>query len=112
MNCLFCKLVAGQIPARIILDEPDVLAFHDIHPVAPTHVLVIPKQHITSLADATDDDTAVLGRLLNAARAVAERLELGGGFRTVINTGEHGGQTVHHLHVHVLGGRHHTWPPG
>jgi histidine triad (HIT) family protein len=112
MNCLFCKLVAGQIPARIALDEPDVLAFHDIHPVAPTHVLVIPKKHIASLADATDDDTLLLGRLLTAARTVAEKLELRGGFRTVINTGEHGGQTVHHIHVHVLGGRHHTWPPG
>ena len=112
MNCLFCKLVAGQIPARIVLDEPDLLAFHDIQPVAPAHVLVIPKKHIASLADATDDDTLLLGRLLAATRTVAEKLALRDGFRTVINTGEHGGQTVHHVHVHVLGGRHHTWPPG
>ena len=112
MNCLFCKIIAGTVPARVVADEPEVLAFHDIHPAAPTHVLVIPKRHLASLADATVDDTLLLGRLLTVARTVAANLGLHDGFRTVINTGEHGGQTVHHVHVHVLGGRHHTWPPG
>lgn len=112
MSCLFCKMVEGTIPAKIIVDEPDVLAFHDIRPVSPVHALVIPKKHLASLADATAADGALLGRLLTVAREVAEQLELKDGYRTVINTGEHGGQTVHHLHVHVLGGRHHGWPPG
>ena len=112
MSCLFCKMVEGTIPAKIIVDEPDVLAFHDIRPVSPVHALVIPKKHLASLADATAADGALLGRLLTVAREVAEMLELKDGYRTVINTGAHGGQTVHHLHVHVLGGRHHGWPPG
>ncbi len=112
MSCLFCKMVEGTVPAKIILDEPDVLAFHDIRPVSPTHALVIPKKHLASLADATAEDTALLGRVMNVAREVAEKLGLKDGYRTVIHTGEHGGQTVHHLHVHVLGGRHHSWPPG
>ena len=112
MSCLFCKMVEGTIPAKIIVDEPDVLAFHDIRPVSPVHALVIPKKHLASLADATAADGALLGRLLTVAREVAEKLELKDGYRTVINTGVHGGQTVHHLHVHILGGRHHGWPPG
>lgn len=112
MSCLFCDLVAGKIPAKLVLDEPDVLAFHDIRPVSPTHVLVIPKVHLASLAHATDAQTVLLGRLLVVARQVAEKLGLTGGYRVVVNTGEHGGQTVDHLHLHVLGGRHHAWPPG
>ncbi len=112
MSCLFCKLVEGTIPAKLVVDEPDVLAFHDLHPASPTHVLVIPKKHLASLADATADDAPLLGRLLTVAREVAEKLGLESGYRVVINTGEHGGQSVHHLHLHVLGGRHQSWPPG
>lgn len=112
MSCLFCKLVEGTIPAKLIAETRDVLAFHDINPVSPTHVLVIPKKHLGSLADATNADSALLGHLLTVAREVAEKLDLKDGYRVVINTGAHGGQTVHHLHVHVLGGRHHSWPPG
>lgn len=112
MSCLFCKLVDGSIPAKIVLDEPDVLAFRDVHPVSPTHVLVIPKKHVDSLAETTAADGAMLGRLLTVAREVAQQLDLKDGYRVVINTGAHGGQSVHHLHVHVLGGRHHGWPPG
>ena len=112
MSCLFCDVVAGKIPAKIVTDEPDAIAFHDIRPVSPTHVLVIPKKHIESLSESTADDAALLGRLLVVARETAAKLGLTQGFRVVINNGEHGGQTVGHLHLHVLGGRHHTWPPG
>jgi histidine triad (HIT) family protein len=113
MSCLFCKIASGQIPSKTILDEPDVFAFHDIQPVAPVHALVIPKKHLVSLADATGDDAALLGKVMDAARRVAETLGLReGGFRVVLNTGADGGQSVFHLHAHVLGGRSLSWPPG
>ena len=113
MSCLFCKIADGTIPSKKALDEPNLLAFHDIQAQAPTHVLVIPKKHITSLAHATAEDAALLGELMDAARRVAESLGLANdGYRTVINTGTNGGQSVHHLHVHVLGGRALSWPPG
>ena len=112
-DCLFCSIVAGSIPADIVLDHDEVMAFRDIGPQAPSHVLVIPKQHISSLASTADADEQLLGRLMLAARDVArlEGLE-DSGFRTVLNTGGDGGQTVEHLHVHVLGGRALSWPPG
>jgi histidine triad (HIT) family protein len=113
IECLFCNIVAGSIPADVVLDTPDVLAFRDIGPQAPSHVLVIPKRHLSSLAEAEDLDDGILGAVLLAVRDVA-RIEgiSDTGFRSVLNTGDDGGQTVHHLHVHVLGGRALTWPPG
>jgi histidine triad (HIT) family protein len=111
--CLFCRIVAGEIPADVVLETDRILAFRDIAPKAPTHVLVIPKAHITSLAEAADDEVDLLGAILLAARHVAEREGVrDSGFRTVLNSGAHGGQEVMHLHAHVLGGRALAWPPG
>lgn len=112
-GCLFCKIVAGSIPADVVLETDDVLAFRDIAPQAPTHVLVIPKKHIASLGSADDVDVRLLGAVLAAARDVARAEGVtDSGFRAVTNTGADGGQAVHHLHVHVLGGRAMGWPPG
>lgn len=112
MDCIFCKIVAGTIPAKKIREDELVLAFHDIEPKAPTHILVIPKKHLVSLADATAADEALLGRLLLTAGEIAREEGLGKGYRIVISTGPEGGQTVDHLHVHLLGGRQMHWPPG
>jgi histidine triad (HIT) family protein len=111
-DCLFCKIAAGTIPVERIFEDEEVLAFPDIHPQAPVHVLLIPKQHIASHAHATSDDVAMLGRLFAAAGEVARLKRLENGYRLVINTGPDGGQTVDHLHLHVLGGRQMGWPPG
>lgn len=112
-NCLFCRIVAGEIPAEVVHDSDTVLAFRDISPQAPTHVLVIPKTHITSLATAEDEHASILGDLMRVCRDVARSEGIAdAGYRTVANTGADGGQTVDHLHVHVLGGRPLTWPPG
>jgi histidine triad (HIT) family protein len=111
-DCLFCKIGSGQIPAKIVMQDDDLLAFDDINPQAPVHVLVIPKRHIGSINDAAGDQ-ALLGRLLEAATRVAKQKGIAeGGYRVVANTGRNGGQTVFHLHLHVLGGRPMTWPPG
>ena len=110
--CLFCRMVKKEIPTDIVLETDRVLAFRDIHPVAPTHVLVIPKKHIGSIADTTDDDASLLGELMIAARDVAKREKLESGYRLVVNTGDDGGQSVFHLHLHVLGKRKLAWPPG
>jgi histidine triad (HIT) family protein len=110
-DCLFCRIVRGEIPANIVARTDDALAFRDISPKAPTHVLVIPKRHVASLdaADAALD----LGGLLRFAATVAKDEGLtDAGYRIVINTGGHGGQTVNHLHLHILGGRQMSWPPG
>ncbi len=112
MDCLFCKIAAGAISVSRLYEDEDILAFPDISPQAPTHILLIPKQHIASLAQATPADTPRLGQLLAAAALVARQQDLASGYRLVINTGPDGGQTVDHLHVHLLGGRHMTWPPG
>jgi histidine triad (HIT) family protein len=110
-DCLFCRIVRREIPATIVREDEHTLAFRDIDPKAPTHVLVIPKTHVASLSEAPDP--ATLGRLLLAAAEIAkaEGIETSG-YRTVINTGADAGQTVHHVHVHLLGGRHLKWPPG
>ncbi|KYF85813.1 histidine triad nucleotide-binding protein [Sorangium cellulosum] len=111
--CIFCKIANKEIPSKVVLEDEHVLAFHDVNPQAPTHVLVIPKRHIAGIAQAAPEDEAVLGRLLLAARQVAEKTGIAeGGFRTVVNSGANAGQTVFHLHVHVLGGRPMAWPPG
>ena len=112
-NCLFCKIVAREIPSALVLEDDHLVAFRDINPQAPLHVLVVPKEHIASLDASDDRHQAVLGALLSAARRIARDEGVSGdGYRTVINTGDDGGQAVQHLHVHVLGGRRLTWPPG
>ncbi len=111
-DCLFCKIARGEIKADVVLDEPDLIVFRDIQPRAPTHVLVIPKKHLAGLSSATASDDALLGKLLGAARRVAAQLALTGGYRTVINDGPDAGQSVPHLHLHLLAGRPLSWPPG
>ena len=107
-NCIFCKIAAGQIPSRKVYEDEDVFAFHDIHPAAPVHFLVVPKAHIPSMAQLGATDAAIMGKIMTLAPRLA--LEQGcnpypdGGFRVVVNTGTEGGQEVHHLHVHVMGG--------
>jgi len=110
-DCIFCKIASGQIPATVVFEDDAVIAFRDIHPVAPTHVLVVPREHIASLAEAAPQHEAILGRVLLAVRRVAEDLGLvAGGYRTIINTGAGAGQSVFHLHVHLLAGRRFSWP--
>ena len=109
---IFKKIIDGEIPADIVYQDDKCLAFRDVRPQAPTHVLVIPRKEIASLADATNEDSALLGHLLTTARQVAAQLGLVRGYRLVINCGPDGGQSVDHLHVHILGGRPLAWPPG
>ena len=116
-NCIFCKIVAGQIPSRKAYEDDEILAFHDINPAAPVHVLIIPKRHIESLADCEQAHGELLGRMLGLAPRLARELGVGYdgpdgtlGFKTVINTGRGGGQEVYHLHLHVLGGSR-PWQP-
>jgi histidine triad (HIT) family protein len=111
-DCLFCKIVAGTIPAKRVYEDDLCLSFADIHPQAPTHLLIIPKEHIVSQAQAKASHAALLGRLLATAANLARDSGLDGGYRVVINTGPDGGQTVDHLHLHLLGGRAMNWPPG
>jgi histidine triad (HIT) family protein len=111
-DCLFCKIAAKQIPAKMVYEDPDIFAFEDIGPQAPTHLLICPRKHMASLEDAADGDEAVLGRLQMVAAKLAREKNLTGGYRTVINTGGDAGQSVAHLHLHLLGGRSMRWPPG
>ena len=112
-SCLFCRIIAKEIPAEFVHEDDKSLVIRDINPQAPTHLLVIPRQHIESLDDASQKDEALLGHLLRVAARVANAAGLGeGGYRTVINNGAGAGQSVLHLHVHVLGGRRMAWPPG
>ncbi|MGB9180874.1 MAG: histidine triad nucleotide-binding protein [Pyrinomonadaceae bacterium] len=113
MDCLFCSIVAGEIPAEIIYQDELSIALRDINPQAPTHVLVVPREHMESLDDASQRDEALLGHLLRVAARIANEQGLSeNGYRTVINTGAGAGQSVFHLHLHVLGGRDLSWPPG
>jgi len=109
-SCIFCKIVRGEIPSKSLAETETAMAFRDLNPQAPTHVLVIPRTHVASLAEASDK--AMLGDLLAFAAHVASKEGLEEGYRVVANTGPNGGQTVDHLHLHVLGGRRMTWPPG
>lgn len=109
---IFKRIIDGEIPAQIVYETDRCLAFRDVNPQAPVHVLVIPKQEIVNLADAEETDEALLGHLLLSARTIAVQLGLENGYRTVINCGPDGGQSVDHLHVHLLGGRPLAWPPG
>jgi histidine triad (HIT) family protein len=111
-DTIFARIVAGEIPADIVYEDEVALAFRDVAPQAPVHLLVIPRHPITSLAAASADDAQVLGHLLDVCRIVAEREGLAEGYRVVTNVGASGGQTVEHLHFHVLGGRQLHWPPG
>ena len=112
MATIFQRIINKEIPAQIVFEDDLCLAFHDAAPQAPTHVLVIPKKPLQNLAAAQADDQALLGHLLLVAKQVAEQLGLSNGYRTVINCGSDGGQSVDHLHIHVLGGRALHWPPG
>ena len=111
-DCLFCAIVAGDIPATIVHETDDVVAFRDISPQAPTHVVVVPRAHHADAAELAAADPALPGRLLAAGAAVPEAEGPSDGYRFVLNTGRDGGQTVFHVHLHVLGGRPMTWPPG
>ena len=112
-DCLFCKIIAGEIPATEVYRDEDVFAFEDINPAAPTHTLVIPTKHLKDVAAAQEEDAELLGKLMLVAIKIAEEKGLlDDGFRYVINTGSHGGQTVYHLHLHIIGGRQMGWPPG
>jgi histidine triad (HIT) family protein len=111
-DCLFCKIARKEIPADIVYEDDDVLAFRDIRPQAPVHVLVIPKRHIASLADLTQEDKDVMGHVTLVASRLARDLGVSEGYRVVINCGKDAGQSVFHIHMHLLGGRSLGWPPG
>jgi histidine triad (HIT) family protein len=112
-NCIFCKIARGEIPSRKVYEDDDVFAFHDIHPQAPTHVLLVPRRHVTSLLDLAPGDDALVGTLVRTARELARTLGIEqDGFRLVFNCGEDAGYSVHHIHLHLLGGRQLGWPPG
>ena len=111
-DCLFCKIAAKTIPAKIVYEDDEVFAFEDIGPQAPTHILICPRKHFAALHDATSDDQAVLGKLQLVAAQLARKLNLLEGYRTVLNNGSGAGQSVFHLHLHLLGGRPFRWPPG
>ena len=112
MSCLFCKIVEGVIPSTPVYQDDLGYAFADINPQAPVHILIVPREHISSIDEAGEDKRALLGHLLLAAADIARKKKLGNGYRIVVNTGEEGGQTVDQLHLHLLGGRAMTWPPG
>jgi histidine triad (HIT) family protein len=111
-NCLFCRIIRGEIPAKKIYEDADVFAFEDIHPQAPTHVLIIPKRHFAGLKEAQAADAEIIGKSHLAAAQIARRRNIEQGYRTVLNVGPGAGQSVFHLHVHLLGGRPLSWPPG
>jgi histidine triad (HIT) family protein len=109
---IFEKIIAREIPAKIIWEDDDTIAFHDVNPQAPVHVLIVPKRVVPRLTEATENDRALLGKLLLVARDIANKLDLSSGYRVVINSGPDAGESVPHLHVHLLGKRALAWPPG
>ncbi|MCY3021943.1 MAG: histidine triad nucleotide-binding protein [Planctomycetota bacterium] len=112
-DCVFCKIGAREIPAMVVYEDADIIAFRDIHPQAPAHILIITKRHAASLDEYATEDAALLGRLILAARQIARQEKLADrGYRIVVNCGEDGGQAVAHIHLHLLGGRPMNWPPG
>jgi histidine triad (HIT) family protein len=112
-DCLFCKIAAKQVPSNVVYEDERVVAFYDIQPQAPVHVVIIPRQHISSLADASATDVELLGHIVYTARIIAEQLGIATtGYRVVNNCGTHGQQTIQHVHFHLLGGRQLNWPPG
>lgn len=113
MTCLFCKIAQGEIPATVVFEDDDIMAFRDINPKAPTHLLIIPKRHIATINDTTDEDGKLLGNMILQARKLAQTEKLSEvGYRLVFNINSGGGQEVYHIHLHLLGGRQMTWPPG
>jgi len=113
MSCLFCKISRGEITATIVFEDDEMMAFRDINPQAPTHLLVIPKQHIATINDAATEDALLLGRMVLVGKKLAEKEGLSDdGYRLVFNVNSHGGQEVYHIHLHILGGRQMKWPPG
>ena len=111
-DCLFCKIVAGQIPSKKVYEDEHTFAFEDIDPKAPTHVLIVPKQHVIDLKNSTEKDAEIIGRCQLTAAKIARERKIEDGYRTVLNVGPKSGQSVFHLHVHLLGGRDLRWPPG
>ena len=112
-DCLFCKIAAGEIPSEFVYEDDELVAFHDINPQAPNHVLIIPRRHIETVLDLTDDDAGLIGRMILAAGKIARELGLSQrGYRLLFNCKQDGGQEVYHIHLHLLGGRRMTWPPG
>ena len=111
-DCLFCKVVEGKIPADTVYEDDRVIAFRDIHPQAPLHVLIVPRRHVATLNDADEQDGALLGHILLSAKRIAAEQGVGSGYRVVNNCGASAGQSVFHIHFHVLGGRPMGWPPG
>ena len=112
-DCLFCKIIKGEIPSKKVFEDDKVYAFRDINPQSPEHILIIPKKHIADMNHAQEEDKELLGHLLLTGKNIAADLGFGtDGYRNVINTGEYGGQEVYHIHLHLLGGRKHSWPPG
>lgn len=112
-NCIFCKIIAGEIPSNKAYEDEYVLAFHDLDPKAPTHILIIPKKHMASVMELEAADGAYVAQMFQAAKKIARDMGIAeSGFRLVLNTGEDGGQSVAHLHMHLLGGRKLAWPPG
>jgi histidine triad (HIT) family protein len=112
MDCLFCKIIAGQIPSKKVYEDDRVFAFEDINPQAPTHVLIIPKRHVAGLKEAQAEDAEIIGYCHLVAAKLARERGIEDGYRTVFNVGPHAGQSVFHLHLHLLGGRSLKWPPG
>lgn len=112
MDCIFCKIAAGEIPSKKAYEDDKVLAFYDLDPQAPVHILIIPKAHISSALDITPENSGIVAYIYEIAAKLAKELKLEKGFRIVNNCGEDGGQTVQHLHFHLLGGRSMKWPPG
>jgi histidine triad (HIT) family protein len=113
MPCLFCEIVAGRIPARVVYQDEQVMAFHDVSPQAPSHTLLIPKKHVTSLLELKPEDDALVGSLVRKARDLAQMAGIAeSGFRLVFNCGEDAGYSVYHIHLHLVGGRKLGWPPG
>ena len=111
-DCVFCKIIAGRIPAQIVHQDGDVVAIEDLHPQAPTHLLIIPRLHVPTLLDLSPDQAHLVGRIVETAGRLARERKLESGFRVVVNNGAGAGQTVYHLHFHLLGGRPMRWPPG
>lgn len=111
-DCIFCKIVAGEIPSNMVYEDDEVFCFHDLQPQAPVHVLLIPKKHIASTDEIESGDEVLMGKLMGKIKDIAGELGLTNGYRVVINNGEDGMQTVPHLHLHILGKRKLTWPPG
>jgi histidine triad (HIT) family protein len=113
MDCIFCKIIKGEIPAQIVYEDEDIIAFNDIHPRAPIHQLIVPRKHIATLNDLTEEESALAGHMLLTARRLAEKTNIAkSGYRAVFNCNADGGQEVFHLHLHLLGGRPLHWPPG